>query len=143
MNNIALVFKEALFKEAFPHPKRLSMYGQYIGDEGCIPLVISSYNRRVTASSTITRTLLPGVDLSLCVYMCLGQPFTVALKAKVDAFYDKEQAKFDEKHKVLLDAIKSTMKHLTKCEVQKRCAKVRIAKKNGFAIRHRFVDDEQ
>ena len=66
-------------------------------------------------------------------------PFEVALDAKMDALYDKEQAKFDEKHKVLIDAIKSTKKHLTKCEVQKRCAKVRIAKKNGFVMMKRHV----
>lgn len=116
-------------KDAFKAGKRTSKKDKHMAK------MVTTYNKWSSEATTARKDLKALRDKMYPFEAELDakiNAFYDKEQAKMDAFYDKEQAKFDEKHKVLLDAYKSTKKHLTKCEVQKHCAKLRIAKKNGF-----------
>lgn len=91
--------------------------------------IMTTY-RKWKAEATTTRKALKALSAKL-------GPLEDALEDKIVAFATKERAKFDEKHKSLIESLDSTVKHLKKCRTHQSNAKVRIAKKHGYARRPR------
>lgn len=72
------------------------------------------------------------------------RPLEDALDDKIQAFEDKERAKFNAKNKRIIDSFDAACKEINKCRLHERNAKLRIAKKHGFGPRRsdRWTADE-